>query len=89
MAWQTPVEDWEAPDCPLYSDFNRIESNIAYLKGVYDTLNDTVTTHTADTTIHFTTATCRAADSVPFVLECRQSDPASPVTGQIWLRTDL
>ena len=30
-----------------------------------------------------------AVGGVPFVLECRTSDPASPTTGRIWLRTDL
>jgi hypothetical protein len=29
------------------------------------------------------------ADGTNFVIENRTSDPGSPVTGQIWLRTDL
>lgn len=95
MAWQTPVEDWEAPDCPIYTDFNRIEGNIAYLKGVHDTLNDTVVEHTSGASpadrnsIHFTIEDARGSDSIPIVLQCLQQDPANPVVGQIWLRTDL
>ena len=34
MAWQTPKTDWVAnPKSPVGEDFNRIESNIAFLKG--------------------------------------------------------
>lgn len=31
MAWSTPKEDWAQDDVVAASDFNRIESNIAYL----------------------------------------------------------
>ena len=95
MAWQTPVEDWAAPDCPIYSDFNRIEGNLAYLKGALDSMNDSITDHISGASpeernaIHFTMTEVRGIDSIPLVLECRQSDPANPVVGQMWLRTDL
>ena len=94
MAWQTPVENWEAPDCPTFEDFNRIEGNTAYLKGALDTMNDSITDHISGASpverndIHFTIAECRGIDSVPLVLQCLQQDPANPVVGQIWLRTD-
>lgn len=89
MTWQTPKENWASPDCPTYTDLNRIEGNIAYLKAALDTLSGTVSTHTGDTTIHKTAAEIRADATLPIVIETRSSDPDSPAVGRLWLRTDL
>lgn len=42
-----------------------------------------------DISIGVDTAAIRANTSLPLIAECRTSDPVSPVSGQIWIRTDL
>ena len=38
MAWITPKTDWGASDKILYTDFNRITGNLAYLKTLSEQL---------------------------------------------------
>ncbi len=89
MAYVTAKEDWVGADHPDYEDLNRIEGNIAYLKAQLDALSSTLSAHTGDSTIHKTAAQIRADSSVPLVMEVRDSDPASPVTGSLWCRSDI
>lgn len=88
MAYTTDKTDWESTDRPTNADMNRIEANIAYLKATLDALAITVSTHTRDTTIHKTAAVIRADGTLPLVAEIRTSDPSSPTTGMLWVRTD-
>lgn len=77
-AWTTPKTDWDAADALPASDLNRIETNTQYLKD-----------HVDDTTIHQTNEEVRGDDETALILECRTSDPSTPATGRIWIRTDL
>ena len=79
MTYVTPKTNWATSDTPGPADLNRIEGNIA---DIHDS-------HVLDTTIHDTKANIRSASTVILVVECRTSDPPSPVSGQLWLRTDL
>jgi len=88
MAYQTEKIDWITTDHPTNDDLNRIEGNIAYLKATLDSLVATVSAHTGDTTIHKTAAVIRADGTLPLVAELRTSDPSSPATGSLWVRTD-
>lgn len=45
MAWITPKTNWLASDKVLYTDFNRITGNLAYLK----TLSESLYSYTIDT----------------------------------------
>lgn len=89
MAWSTPKVDWAGVDTVAYTDMNRIEANTVALDTRIDTLETDTAAHAADTTIHKTSATIRGESGTALVIETRTSDPGSPVSGQIWLRTDL
>lgn len=89
MAYVTPVTDWDATDVVAYTDLNRIEGNAAQNHADIGTNKTTTDAHAADSTIHQTNTQCRAASTVPLIVECRTSDPSTPANGTIWLRTDL
>lgn len=89
MAWSTPKTNWTSNDGAAETDFNRIEGNTAELKSIHDILEGEYDTHAADTSKHKTSDVVRGESATLLVIENRTSDPSSPATGRIWLRTDL
>jgi hypothetical protein len=89
MAYVTPKTNWIVTDGVGYADMNRIEGNTEQNHVDIGTLDGDLDTHTGDSTIHKTSGTVRGESATALVIECRTSDPGSPVNGQIWLRTDL
>ena len=87
--YTTPKTDWTSSDGVSYTDLNRIEEDIVYLK---ETTDDTVAdleTHAEDATIHKTSEAIRVESGTAFVNEVRTSDPASPAIGRMWLNTTV
>ena len=68
MAWQTPKVDWAPEDGVLDADFNRIEGNINFLKGVSDRVTPNILTD--DVTIYVSPSgnddTGTGASNMPF-----------------------
>jgi hypothetical protein len=85
MAYETPKNDFNANTGMSYDDANRVANDVIYLKGKTDDYG----THKDTAAIHKTSEDIRKESGTPLIVELRTSDPASPVNGQIWLRTDL
>lgn len=84
MGYTIPKNNFTAMDGLTYDDVNKQADNDIYFKGKADASD----AHAADGTIHKTSVTIRG-EPIALVIETRTSDPTSPATGRIWLRTDL
>jgi hypothetical protein len=85
MAYDAPKNNHVGTEGLAYTEVNKQADNVIFLKE----RSDNAVAHAADGTLHKTSAVVRGESATALVIETRTSDPTSPVTGQIWLRTDL
>jgi hypothetical protein len=84
-----PKVDWTSSDGLAFSDLNRIEGDIVYLKALSDDTVGDLDDHIDETTIHKTSVVTRTESTTALVIEVRTTDPAAPAIGQIWLNTSV